>query len=184
LIDSISEGYRIRVLPFLDVVLNAITNDNYIAYLFYKNDVVRSFYSEKSPLCRFYGSMGYDAIREIVISYGFEFESIQLENNMFLLYISEKKFEMPRYTYSDPNILLKQICNYHGYDNHMLQSINGVMAAVNSMYGKEGSVEELYNWSKYKFISDPNYKDIIEDKNFDRYIVNKIMSMKRKRMGK
>jgi hypothetical protein len=66
----------------------------------------------------------------------------------------------------------------------MLQSINGVMAAVNSMYGKEGSVEELYNWSKYKFISDPNYKDIIEDKNFDRYIVNKIMSMKRKRMGK
>ncbi len=184
LIESITEGYRLRILPFLDVVLDAITNNKYIAFLFQNDDLVRSFYSEKSPLRRIYGTMGYEAIHKIVISYGFDFQSIDLENDMVLLYISEKKFEMPKYTYTDPNILLRQICDNNGYDRRMLQSVNGVMAAANSMYGEEYSDEELYNWCKYKFITDSFYKVLLEDEDFDRYIVNKIKSMKLKRMGK
>ena len=184
LIDSITGGYRHRILPFLDVVLEAVTNDKYIAFVFQDDDLIKSFYSEKSPLLRIYGAMGYEAIHEIVTLYGFDFQSIDLENSMVLLYISEKKFEMPRYTYTNPNILLRQICDYHGYDKRMLQSVNGVMAAANSAYGKEYSDEELYNWCKYKFIVDPYYEELVADRNFDKYIVNKIISMKLKRKGK
>lgn len=165
----------------MDVVLEAVTNDKYIAFVFQDDDLIKSFYSEKSPLLRIYGAMGYEAIHEIVTLYGFDFQSIDLENSMVLLYISEKKFEMPRYTYTNPNILLRQICDYHGYDKRMLQSVNGVMAAANSAYGKEYSDEELYNWCKYKFIVDPYYEELVADRNFDKYIVNKIISMKLKR---
>ena len=184
LIKNITKGYKLRILPFLDVVLEAITNDKYIAFLFQKDELKRSFYSERSPLRRIYGTMGYETIRDIVILNGFDFQSIALEKDMVLLYISEKKFEMPKYVYTDPNILLRQICDYYGYDKQMLQSVNGVMAAANSMYGKEYSDEELYNWCKYKFIVDSHYKELAEDRNFDRYIVNKIISMKLKRLGK
>lgn len=184
LIDSITKGYRIRILPFLDVILDVITEKNYIAYLFQNNNLIRSFFSEKSPLCRMYGAKGYDAIYEIVKSYGFEFQRVVLENDIILLYISEKIFEMPQYPYSEPNILLHQICDNYGYDNRMLQSINGVMAAANSMYGKDCTDEELYNWCKYRFITDPNYEEVVNDCDFDKYMVNKIISMRLKRKRK
>lgn len=184
LIDSITYGYKLRILPFLDVVLDAITDNKYIAFLFQNDELIRGFYPEKSPLCRFYGSMGYEKIKKIVVSYGFDFQSIDLENNMVLLYISEKNFEMPKYTYTNPNILLRQICDFHGYDNKMLQSVNGVMAAANSAHGREYSDEEMYNWCKYRFITDSCYMELVRDGNFDKYIVNKIISMKIKRMAK
>ena len=184
LIDSFTKGYRIRILPFLDVVLDVIAEKNYIAYLFQNNNLIRSFFSEKTPLCRIYGAKGYDTIYEIVKSYGFEFQRVVLENEMILLYISEKVFEMPQYPYSEPNLLLHQICDNYGYDKRMLQSINGVMAAANSMHGKDCTDEELYNWCKYKFITDPYYEEVVNDSDFDKYMVNKIISMRLKRKRK
>lgn len=77
----------------MDVVLEAVTNDKYIAFVFQDDDLIKSFYSEKSPLLRIYGAMGYEAIREIVTLYGFDFQSIDLENSMVLLYISEKNLK-------------------------------------------------------------------------------------------
>ena len=91
---------------------------------------------------------------------------------------------MPKYTYTNPNILLRQICDFHGYDNKMLQSVNGVMAAANSAHGREYSDEEMYNWCKYRFITDSCYMELVRDGNFDKYVVNKIISMKIKRMAK
>ncbi len=181
LINNITKGYKLRILPFLDVVLDSITENRYIAYLFDEDKLVETFYSEQSPLRRIYGSLGYEAIREILTTYGFEFQSIYFENGMVLLYISEKKFDMPEYEDIDPNLLLRQLCDIHGYDTYMLQSINGVMSAANSQYGDKYTNEELYNWCKYRFISNTKYRSIVGDENFDRYIVNKIKSMKNKR---
>ncbi|MCR5083366.1 MAG: hypothetical protein K6B15_07835, partial [Parasporobacterium sp.] len=113
-----------------------------------------------------------------------EFQRVVLENDIILLYISEKVFEMPQYQYSEPNQLLHQICDNYGYDNRMLQSINGVMAAANSMHGKDCTDEELYNWCKYKFITDPYYEEVVNDSDFEKYMVNKIICMRLKRKRK
>ena len=53
----------------------------------------------------------------------------------------------------DPNKLLKSIVSELYWDDnmeHMLKSINGIVAGMNSSF-KEASREELYNWIKISF---------------------------------
>lgn len=176
LIDDVTGSTRIRVLSFLDVMLSAISQEKYIALLFQDDKLIRSIVSGKSPLSKFNVLWNVDELMNILSLYGFEFQIVNMENNIGLYYILEKKFKMSEYIFSDPNILLRKIC---GADKVLLQSINGVMAAVNSMHGDEW-LNELYNWSKYKFILDPRYKDVITHCDFDKYIVNKLISMKNK----
>jgi len=58
----------------------------------------------------------------------------------------------------------------------MLQSINGVLSGMNSTY-KSASREELYNWVKYRFMTDERYQEFFVHPLFDKYIVNKINKM-------
>lgn len=179
LIDDISYGIRLRVLPFIDMILNSITEDNYIAFLYQGYELVRTFYSEKCPLlklCR----VGYDVIENIADYYGLNYESVEFSNNIRLLVVTEKIFKLLDYSKEDPSIILKQICLDVGYDRHMLQSINGIMGSINSMYGKEYSVEELYNWCMYRFISDSRLAEFVAHKDFKKYIANKVFRMKNK----
>jgi len=157
--------------------LSAISKEKYLAFIFQNDKLIQKIIPESGPLNRFYSSLSNDALTDIVKFYGFNLERLDMENDISLLYILEKQFQTPQYEFSDPNYLLRQIC---GYDKPLLQSVNGVMASVNSMHGTE-SIDELYNWCKYKFISDKRYEEVLFHSEFDKYIVNKLISMKRKK---
>ena len=64
--------------------------------------------------------------------------------------------------------------------NHMLQSINGVMASINSM-NKAASGGQLYHFAKVRFETDPKYKEFAEHHCFEQYISGKITSLIAKR---
>lgn len=175
LTERISDGVPLRVLPFLDTFLSAFSDQKFAAFLFRGDELIRRIIPEEGPLRKLYVSNGIPEIIEIANLYGFKFEQIELGNDICLLYILEKQFQLPHYRYSDPNLLLRKIC---ADDKSLLQSINGVMSLVNSQYGKK-SLEELYNLCKYKFISNQRYKDVVCNPEFDKYIVNKLVSMKK-----
>lgn len=62
----------------------------------------------------------------------------------------------------DPNKLLKCIVSELYWDDnmeHMLKSINGIVAGMNSSL-KKASREELYNWIKYRFMTDKKFSGI------------------------
>lgn len=174
LINNVTDGVQIRALPFMDILLSAISQEKYIAFIFQNDEIIKRILPESSPLNRFCSLLNSHELINIACSYGFKFEKLNMGYGICLVYILEKQFKMVQYTFSDPNPLLRRICQH---DKSLLQSINGVMASVNNMYG-EKSLDELYNWSKYKFISDQRYKEIISHPEFDKYIVNKLISMK------
>ena len=58
---------------------------------------------------------------------------------------------------------------------HMLKSINGIVAGMNSSF-KEASREELYNWIKYRFMTDKRFTEFFEHRYFEKYIVNKYLT--------
>ena len=59
---------------------------------------------------------------------------------------------------------------------HMLKSINGVAAGMNSSF-KDSTRGILYNWLKYRFLTDEKFSKFVAHENFEKYIVNKIDKM-------
>ena len=72
--------------------------------------------------------------------------------------------------------MLKGICKELGYEREKLQSINGIMASANGML-KNASFEELYNWCKYRLITDLNCEEFVLHSYFEEYLVNKCKKM-------
>ncbi len=48
---------------------------------------------------------------------------------------------------------------------------------------KKASREELYNWIKYRFMTDKKFSEFFEHRYFEKYIVNKIDKMIEMRNG-
>lgn len=127
----------------------------------------------------FYNSLEYESIEKIVKANGFEYGNIESGNGDCLLYVKERMFSIPACEHCDPNNLLKYIVTELYWDDdkkYMLQSINGVLSGMNSTY-KSASREELYNWVKYRFMTDERYREFFVHPLFDKYIVNKINKM-------
>ena len=176
LIMKITNGHGERVLPFLDVILSEISEDNYIAFVYFERKLLKVIYDEKSLLNKFYQLIGYEDIIEIADKYGFDYKKITIGNGFEMIYILEKEFIPPDVKYSDPNIMLKGICKEIGYEKEKLQSINGIMASANGML-KNASFEELYNWCKYRLITDLNCEEFVLHSCFEEYLVNKCKKM-------
>lgn len=184
LLNAISENQPIKVLPFLDVVLNAIP-ENYVVFLINDDAIIKTLCNNTSPLRMFYRGLGCTQIISIAKYYGFTCNHIQLSNAFSILYIKEKYFAVPECGACDPNKLLKSIVSELYWDDnmeHMLKSINGIVAGMNSSF-KEASREELYNWIKYRFMTDKRFTEFFEHRYFEKYIVNKIDKMIEMRNG-
>lgn len=65
----------------------------------------------------------------------------------------------------------------------MLQSINDVMASVNSMH-KTASKEQLYHLAKVRYETDPKYQEFAEHSCFEQYISGKVTSLITKRRSR
>ena len=184
LLNAISENQPIKVLPFLDVVLNAIP-ENYVVFLINDDAIIKTLCNNTSPLRMFYRGLGCTQIISIAKYYGFTCNHIQLSNAFSILYIKEKYFAVPECGACDPNKLLKCIVSELYWDDnmeHMLKSINGIVAGMNSSL-KKASREELYNWIKYRFMTDKKFSEFFEHRYFEKYIVNKIDKMIEMRHG-
>lgn len=176
LIMKITDNKGVRILPFLDIVLSTISKENYISFIYQNKVLIKSIYSEKSPLIKFYKLLQYEDILRITKEFDFEYKIIDLGNDLIIIYILEKYFKPPIIEYSDPNDMLKKICNELWYEKENLYSINGIMSSANSMF-KKASLDELYNWCKYRLITDPNCEEFVAHPDFERYLVNKCKKM-------
>lgn len=178
----ITGNHPIKSLTFMDAILKFLP-EKYAAYIIFDDKIVKRICDAGSPLSAIGYGLGIEDIFSACKHYNFDTVRIKLENSYEIIFIKEKVFVVSSYEKCEPNSLLKKIVNdiYFSEDiQHMLQSINGLISSINSMY-HNGSREELYNWAKYKFYMNKKYKDFCEHPDFEKYIINKIDDMISKR---
>jgi len=180
LLNKISFGCGKKTLPFLDILFNEISDNNYVAYIICEDNIIKTLCCYDSPIRMFYHSLECGQICDIAKYYGFKYDEIALDGVYRIIYIQEKYFKIPKATFCDPNLLLKRIIKEIYYEEKegqfVLKSINGVVASINSTH-KNATREEMYNWAKYRFLTDKNFEEFSEHKDFENYIVNKIDKM-------
>lgn len=180
LLDKISRGHSLKTVPFLDVVLDEISKSSYVAFIICGDDFIKAICDYKSPVKMFYRRLQCTELCNVAEAYGFNYEEIELEEEFRIVYIEEKYFTIPYVEKCDPNQLLKEIMKELYEDErerrHVLQSINGIMASVNSMHSRDNR-EVLYNWAKYRFLTDENLSGFGKHRYFEKYLVNKIDKM-------
>lgn len=175
---SISNNNIIKTFPFLDVVVNSIS-DKYVIFIICNGEVIRVLCQNNSPLRMFYRGLEYKKIMQIAKYNELIYKYERLSKSYSILYVKERVFNVPKSIFCDPNRLLKSIVRELYCDDeaeHMLKSINGVVAGMNSSFIKS-TREELYNWLKYRFLTDERFSEFVEHENFEKYIVNKIDKM-------
>ncbi len=173
LINTITDYQPLKIFSSLDYLLSALPNPYFIS-VFIENEKIKVFKNELSK-CKCYINNFEDYIY-ILTENNIPYETIKIDN-IKLLFISEEDFELPNVKSIEPNTLLKNIVSELYPDNKgMLQSINGVVSAINS-FNKTATETELYNLIKYRFALEYKYIDFYKHKNFDTYVVNKIRTM-------
>ena len=175
---AISNNNVIKTFSFLDIVVNSIS-DKYVIFIIHDDEVIRVLCKRDSPLRMFYRGLGYKKIMQIAKYNELIYKYECLSESYAILYVKEKVFNVPECTFCDPNKLLKMIVSelYWGDEGeHMLKSINGVAAGMNSSF-KDSTRGILYNWLKYRFLTDEKFSKFVAHENFEKYIVNKIDKM-------
>lgn len=179
-LSKVTNNCIIKSLTFLDSIVDYLP-ENYSFFILYNDEIVKRVCDYSSTISTLYPYLGIDNILATCRYYSIDSRVIDLDYSYKIVAIKERVFKIPSCPKTDPNRLLKQIVNdIYWYDDeerdHMLKSINGLIASINSQY-KEANREELYNWAKYKYYLNPKYEKFCIHSKFETYIVNKIDRM-------
>lgn len=176
----ISDGRIIKSLTFLDTIIEYLP-ENYLFFIICGDQIVKRVCDNSSTISTIYPHLGIDNILATCRYHSIDSSVIELEYSYKLVVIKEKVFVVPDCLKTDPNKLLKNIVDdIYWYDyqkrDHMLKSINGLIASINGQY-KDKSRDEIYNWAKYKYYLNFKYEEFCVHPEFETYIVNKIDRM-------
>ena len=179
LLTAITGGNPISSIPYIDTILNTLSDKFYVVIKI--GDYVRHF-RPKDTAIRMYCRDYYDieSLYDYIQKYFIDFGRIDFTPKSCLVWVREhwRADSVPDVN-ANPNELLKRIVN-EIYDpqiaHHMLQSINGVMASINSTH-KTASKEELYHLAKVRYETDPDYKEFSEHYLFEEYISGKVLRL-------
>lgn len=177
-LNIITENCPIKALTFLDTIVEYLP-ENYAFFILHEDSIVKRVCDNSSTLCTLYPYFGLNNLLATCKYYSIDTCVMDVGYNYKIVSIKERVFQIPKCQKVDPNLLLKRIVNDIYWDDerdHMLKSINGLIASINSQY-KNASREELYNWAKYKYYLNPKYDDFCMHSDFETYIVNKIDKM-------
>ena len=180
---AISGGNPITIIPYIDQIVNALADKYYVVVKI--ADIFQRHFRHKDTTIRLHEHHEdidelYDYVERKFHCYG----KIDFTVDSCIVWIKEYwRGSNVIDTEIDPNLLLKSIVAelYWEEDSqHMLQSINGSMASINSTH-KTASREELYHLAKLRFETDPKYEDFVAHKSFEKYISAKTASLIAKR---
>lgn len=184
LLSAITGGNPIAATPYIDQIVNTLNDmfyvvikigDVYFRHFRHSETAIRmhtDHYKDVDAL--------YDCIRSSFYSYGrFDF----LPDSCMLWVKECWRGDTISNTRVDPNELLKMIVDdlyLPKESRYMLQSINGVIASINSTH-KTASREQLYHLAKLRYETDPKYQKFAEHPCFEQYISAKVASLIAKR---
>lgn len=176
LLTAITGGNPISSIPYIDTILNTLSDKFYVVIKI--GNYVRHF-RPKDTAIRMYCEDYYDieSLYDYIQQYFIDFGRIDFAPESCLVWVKEhRRTNSTSNINTNPNELLRMIVD-EIYDpqiaRHMLQSINGVMASINSKY-KTASAEELYHFAKVRYETDPHYKEFSEHYLFEQYISGKV----------
>ena len=180
-LNAISDFNPIRILHFINIILDNI-NDKFYIVLKMGNNIFRHIKNQNNSVRIFADYYDFDSIVEYY--YG-EWGIIRLNEEANLLWIKDsvQYIEPDNIIQTDPHILLKRITNdIYSPDlaHKMLLRINGVVSSINSS-NQASNREELYHLIKQRFETDPQYSEIVSHELFNTYISNKITNLLNKR---
>ena len=135
-LNAISDFNPIRILHFINIILDNI-NDKFYIVLKMGNNIFRHIKNQNSSVRIFADYYDFDSIVEYVKDYYGEWGIIRLNEEANLLWIKDsvQYIEPDNIIQTDPHILLKRITNdiYPPDLAHkMLLRINGVVSSINS----------------------------------------------------
>ena len=180
---AISGGNPITIIPYIDQIIDALDDKYYVIVKI--GDIFQRHFRHKDTAIRLHEYHEdidelYDYVEQSFRCYG----KIDFTIDSCIVWIKECwRGSNVTDTEIDPNLLLKNIVAelYCEDDSlHMLQSINGAIANINSTH-KTASREELYHLARLRFETDPKYEDFVAHRAFGKYISAKTASLIAKR---
>ena len=171
------------MIPYIDQIIDALDDKYYVIVKI--GDILQRHFRHKDTAIRLHESHEdidelYDYVERSFRCYG----KIDFSIDFCIVWIKECwRGSNVTDTEIDPNLLLKNIVAelYCEDDSlHMLQSINGAIANINSTH-KTASRGELYHLAKLRFETDPKYEDFVAHRAFEKYISAKTASLIAKR---
>lgn len=183
MLSAISGGNILSIVPYIDRIVDTLHEKFYVIIKI--SDVFFRHFRHSDTAIRMhdhYDSIDdlYNYIREHFYSYG----KIELPNDSCILWVKECwRGDGIVNTKIEPNALLKRIVEelyWFEDSHHMLQSINGTMASINSTH-KTASQQELYHLAKVRFETDPRFESFSKHEYFEKYISGKTESLIAKR---
>lgn len=173
-LNKVSNDRPTKTVLFLKEILNSL--DDVYSVIIFENDYLLKRISHKDSMFKAYGK-DYSSIIRILNQGNLEYFCVE-DDSLKLVFIREKTYNIPNVELLDPNILLRRIAHdlYPQEPMKMLRKINAIVSNINSLT-KEDNIEVLYNRIKYRFVSDPAYKEFCDSAYFEQYIVNKVISM-------
>ena len=184
LLSAITGGNPILAIPYIDQIVNTL-NDKFYVVIKIANVCFRHFRHSETAV-RMYTDH-YDDIDELygyIKSNFYSYGRLDFSQDSCMLWVKECwRGDTISNTYIDPHEWLKIIVDelyLPEKAQHMLQSINGVMANINSTH-KKASKEELYHFAKVKYETDPKYQEFAKHPCFEQYISGKVESLISKR---
>lgn len=184
LLFAITGGNPISAIPYIDRIVNTLNDKFYVVIKI--GDVCFRHFRHSETAIRMHTD-NYDDIdnlfsyiQDTFYSYG----RLDFSPDSCMLWVKERwRGDTISNTQVNPNELLKVIvADLYEPENahHMLQSINGTMASINSTH-KTASSEQLYHLAKVRYETDPKYKEFAGHHCFELYLSGKIKSIIAKR---
>ena len=183
LLFAISGGNPILAMPYIDKIIASLSDKFYVIIKI--GDVCFRHFRHSETAIRMHGDYSdvdslYSYIQDNFYCYG----RLDFSPDSCMLWVKECwRGDNFLITQVNPNDLLKRIvAELYLPENsdHMLHSINGVIASINSM-NKNAPTGQLYHLAKVRFETDPKYKEFAEHCCFEQYISGKISSLIAKR---
>lgn len=180
---AISGGNPITIIPYIDQIVDALDDKYYVIVKI--GDIFQRHFRHKDTAIRLHEYHEdidelYDYVEQSFRCYG----KIDFTTDSCIVWIKEYwRGSNVTNTEIDPNLLLKNIVAELYWEDdslHMLQSINGSIASINSTH-KTASQEELYHLARLRFETDPKYEDFVAHRAFEKYISSKTASLIAKR---
>lgn len=187
LLSAITGGNPISAIPYIDQIINTL-NDMFYVVIKIGNTCLRHVrHSETAIRLHTDHYEDIDGIYDYIQSNFYSYGRLDFSPDSCMLWVKECwRGDTISNTSIDPNELLKMIVNdlyLPKKTQYMLQSINGVMASINSMH-KTASKEQLYHLAKVRYETDPKYQEFAEHSCYEQYISGKVTSLITKRRSR
>ena len=182
LLNRMSNGDPYRISYCVQHILNCLPDDYYVILKPEHGELLPA----KSDGCHIRidtFDRDYEEIASQLRNSGDPYGDLQLTDESRLLYIKQQQYTLPKATKRDSKNLLRELVQRFYYPESIADSvfrhINGVIGSANSR--NDLSPGALYTQLKARFSQDSEVGDIVNTKEFDEFLTNRIQEIVERR---